>query len=85
MQFELVFANKVMRTQVLRLLSVVIRVIDFNLEFLRLLEVEINHHLLHKLWIQIVMDHFRLAQNHPLNTIILAANLLVKDAKRIRL
>ena len=85
MQFELVCANKVMRTQVLCLLSVVVRVVDFNLEFLRLLKVEINHHLLYKLRIQVVMDHFRLPQNHPLNPIMLAANLLVKDAKRIRL
>ena len=85
MQFELVCSNEVMRTQVLCLLSVVVRVVDFNLEFLRLLKVEIDQHLLNKLRIQVVMDQFRLAQNHPLNSIMLAANLLVKDATRIRL
>ena len=86
MQFEFVCSNEVMLTKVLRLLSVVIRVVDFNLEFLRLLKMEIDQHLLNKLRIQVVMDHFRLPQNRPLLILtILAANQLVKDAKRIRL
>jgi len=55
-ELELVHTDVVMSIYLLRLISTIIRVIDLNLELLRLLEVEFNHDFLDELGVQIVMD-----------------------------
>ena len=54
-----------MLAQVFYLLRIVVGVINFNLVPLRLFEVEVDKNLFDEFWVQIVVNHFRLAQLLP--------------------
>lgn len=66
MEGELVYTNVVVGIYLLRLISIIVRVIDLNLELLLLLEVVINHYFLDELRVKIVMDKLSLSNFLPL-------------------
>lgn len=79
MQLELKSANEIMGTQILSLLTVVVRVVNFDLVLLRLLEVEVDEDFLDKLRVESVVNDLSLSQLLPH-----IALLLVHDDKWIR-
>ena len=66
MQSKLVHSNVVMSGQVLHLLRVIIRVVNFDFELLLLLEVEVCHDLDDELWVEVVMDNLSFTLEIPL-------------------
>lgn len=65
MEGKLETANVVMTRQVLSLLTMVIAIVDLDLELIVLLKVKIGHNLFDELWIEIIMDYLGLTEHIP--------------------
>ena len=76
MHLEFKSTDEIVCVQILRL--IVIRIVNFNLEDLLLLKVEINHDLSDELGVEVVVDDFRLADLLPH-----VSRLLEQDTERV--
>ena len=83
MQLEFIDSNVVVSSQITRLLSIIVRIVHLHLKPVRLLEVEVDEDLLHKLGVGCIMDHLRLSDLDPRLLVALPNHLFVEHAERI--
>lgn len=85
MELEFIDTDVVMSRQVLRLLRIIVRIVDLDLQAIGLLEVEVDKHLLDKLRVEIVMDDLCLANLQPRLSLVRIQDFFVEDTEGVRL
>ena len=86
MELEFIDTDVVVSRQVLRLLRIIVRIVDLNLQAIGLLEVEVDKHLLDELRVEIVMDDLCLANLQPrLSLGYRVQDFFVEDTEGVRL